>query len=472
MIYNRLTAVAFAALLYTGAMAHLSGINVSNPDMVRDTDKMNVSMDITFDSLKVKSTGAVVIMPLIVNGADTLHLPTIGIYGRTSWYTSRRNDRMPLGGVDGDLLRYNKNLEPIHYSQTVDYADWMNGSELVVQQASYGCAGCDDGVAEVTDLARYKKVEYEPVLMYEAVVAGGVKTRELNGRAFVDFPVNLVEIFPEYRNNTVELAKIIATIDSVRNDEDITVNRITIKGYASPESPYSNNTRLAMGRTAALKKYVNTLYHFDDNFILTDFEPEDWEGLREFVESSNLEHRTEILALIDDTTLQPDPKEALIKKTYPEEYKFLLMTIYPALRHSDYTINYTIRSFTDPVEIREIIKTQPQKLSLDEFYVAIQGLEPGTDEYNQIFETAVRMYPDVPAANLNAANAAIQRGDYVSAERYLLRAGNTPRATYARGVLAGMTGDLKTAQRLIEQAVAEGLEVDQAVLDNIRAANM
>ena len=88
--------------------------------------------------------------------------------------------------------------------------------------------------------------------------------------------------------------------------------------------------------------------------IVTEYEPEDWKGLRQYVEKSNLVHRSEILGMID-SRLDPDAKEAKIKRTYPEEYRFLLQNCYPALRHTDYRIDYTIRSFSDSVSMSFIL---------------------------------------------------------------------------------------------------------------------
>lgn len=444
-------------------------VSVSNATLSRNGELMTATMDLSLADLKVKSAGAAVIQPMIVNGKDTLRLPTVDIYGRTSWYTAERNNRMPLGVNPVRTMRYSRNMGTIQYNESVDYQPWMNGSELVVEQIAYGCAGCNQGEVEMAELARYKNVVYEPTLIYEAVVADAVKTRQLSGRAFIDFPVNRIEIYPDYRSNTIELAKIIGTIDSVRNDRDITVTSISIKGFASPEGPYNNNIRLAKGRTEALKNYVQSLYRFAPGFIKTSYEPEDWEGLREYVVNSAIENRAGILSIID-SNMAPDPKNTMLQQTYPVQYQYLYTNVYPALRHSDYTIEYTIRTFSDPVEIREILRTAPQKLSLGEIYLAVQGLEPGSEEYNEIFETAVRMYPNEPAASLNAANAALQRRDTVSAERYLRKAGDSPQAIYARGVLAAMNGDFKTGIALIEQAVGQGLKVDQSVLDHIREA--
>ena len=445
------------------------GIRISDTKFMRNGTAMNVDMAIAFPNLVIKSTAATVLTPMIVNGPDTLKLPSVSIYGRTSWYMSNRNDRMPLGGNEGAVMMYERHIEPVAYSQRVRYEDWMNGAELIVERADYGCAGCSAG-RQVSELARYKSVTYVPTFIYKAAVAEVVKNRELSGRAYIDFPVNRTEIYPDYRRNSIELAKITGTIDSVRNDSDITVTSITIKGFASPEGKYDNNIRLARGRTETLKQYVQRLYHFAPGFIATDYEPEDWAGLREYVVNSTLPHRAELLAIIDDPTLDPDPKDWRMKLRYPEDYQYLLSTVYPGLRHSDYRIEYTIRTFSDPVEIRELLRTQPQKLSLNEVYLAVQGLEPGSDEYNEVFETAVRLFPNDETANLNAANAAMQRGDLTSAGRYLEHAGESGEATYARGVYAALNKDFAQGIELIERAMREGVSYDREILEHIREA--
>ena len=464
-------ALCFFSVFPASADGGREGVRIVEPAMNRSGSAMTVSMGIEFPGLKLRSTEAMALIPMVVNGPDTLRLPAVEVYGRTSWYMSLRNDRMPLSGEKPRVaLRFEDRLAPETYSQRIPYADWMNGSELIVQRVDYGCLGCQTG-RQVSELARYKSVDYRPAFIYKAPVAEAVKTRELSGRAYIDFPVNRTEIHPDYRRNREELAKIIGTIDSVKNDQDISVTSIMIKGYASPEGRYDNNTRLAKERTETLSRYVQQLYHFAPGFIATDYEPEDWAGLREYVETSGaLDHRSEILALIDDSALDPDIKEKRIQARYGKDYLFLLHNVFPALRHSDYHIEYTIREFSDPAEIREVLRTAPQKLSLNEIYLAAQGLEPGSDDYNEVFETAVRMFPSEPVASLNAANASMQRGDLVGAARYLDRAGDSPEATYARGVYAALNKDFAKAVELMEKAVRDGLRDDQGILDHVREA--
>ena len=109
-------------------------------------------------------------------------------------------------------------------------------------------------------------------------------------------------------------------------------------------------------------------------------------------------------------------------------------------------INYNVRKYTSLEEILAVLRTAPQKLSPEEFYRAAQSMEEGSEEYNEVFETAVRMYPDNKVANLNAANSAMRRGEYARAARYLSKAGAGADVEYAHGVLAALQKDYALAE--------------------------
>ena len=379
-------------------------------------------------------------------------LPAVVVAGHNRYYQDIRHDLPAKEGVA--LYRQSKSLTSVPYKVDVPYARWMNGADLVLRVDYKGCCGAE--IDPPTEYIPVRNISFEPrrfqpTFNWIAPQAEAVKQRELRGQAFIDFPVNQTVIYPDYRRNTEELAKIRATIDSVHNDKDVTINALSIKGFASPEGPWDNNVRLAKGRTAALKAYVEQLYHFSPDFIKTSYDPEDWGGLRAYVEGSSLDNRQAILKIID-SNMEPDPKNSKIQKDFPEQYSFLLANVYPALRHSDYRIEYTIRSYSDPNEILSIARTRPQNLSLQEFFLAAKSLEPGSDEYNDLFETAVRMYPSSEVANLNAANVALGRKDLDSAARYLDKAGDTPEATYARGVLEALKGNYDAARSYFQQA--------------------
>lgn len=448
----------------------VDGVTVDNLSITRNGRYMTVDMLLDMSKLKVDGNRAVLLTPRIVNGNDSIDLPAVGVYGRRRYYTYIRNGESMLSGADEKTFKASKKPDTLPYRADVDYENWMDGAMLTLEREEYGC--CNTMLGEqYAMLGRYdapaEAMAFFPELVYVQPKAEMTKSRALEGSAFIDFPVNRTEIHPDYRRNTVELGKIQATIDSVRNDRDVTITQVWLKGFASPESPYSHNRDLAIGRTAALKNYIQQLYKFGDGIIATDYEPEDWAGLRRFVEQNNINHKAEILALIDSDR-EPDNKEWKIKSTYPEEYRFMLQNYYPALRHTDYRIAYNIRGYNDVDEIKRILATSPQKLSLNEFYLVAQEYEPGTDEFTDVFETAVRMFPTDETANLNAANAAIRRDDFAAAERYLAKAGDSAEADYARGSLAIRKGDLDTARAWLGKAKAKGLTQAETTLNELK----
>ena len=79
------------------------------------------------------------------------------------------------------------------------------------------------------------------------------------------------------------------------------------------------------------------------------------------------------------------------------------------------------------------------------------------DERKEVMQTAARLYPDSPAANLNAANIALEANQLAEAKALLYNAGDLPASQYARGVLAAKLGDFTTARRFFEVAAQKGI---------------
>ena len=431
------------------------GVSIKSFNINREGKYLTVKMNLDLNKLDVDANRAVLLTPRLVNGTDSLDLPAVGIYGRRRYYYYVRNGIGSISGESETIYRASSKPDSVAYNNLAEYEKWMDGATLKFHRSDWGC--CHEIVAEYEGILGRHREAFFPELIFVQPKAEIMKSRSLSGSAYIDFPVDQTVIYPDYRRNTTELGKIQATIDSVRNDKDVTITSVWLKGFASPESPYKHNTELAIGRTAALKKHIGQLYHFADSIIQTDYEPEDWAGLRRYVEQSNINYRAEILALID-SDMEPDAKEAKIKRTYPDEYRFMLQNFYPALRHTDYRIDYNIRKFNKVEEIKRIMAEQPQKLSLNEFYLVAGKYEPGTDEFTDVFETAVRMFPNDEIANLNAANATIRRDDFATARRYLDKTGDSAEAVYARGALAIREKDYDTARRYLGKAKEMGLE--------------
>lgn len=463
--------ISIIIMLAASAAAHsqndgLSGIKADNVNLARNGRYMAVHMDMDMSDLDIRHDRAMVITPKICNGDSLVVLNSVGVYSYNRWYYYKRNGEFMITGPAEKSFMKKDAPDVMEYEAVVPYRPWMDGAHLTLTLEEYGCCSRIFSTA-TSSLLRYDG-PYRPEFLYVSPAAEAVKVRNISGTAYIDFPVSETQIHPEYRNNILELGKITSGIDSIREDDDVTILSMSIKGYASPESSYENNTKLAKERTEALKAYVCQLYPFPEESIHTSFEPEDWAGLRKYVASSVIPNKDAILAIIDGP-LEPDAKEWKIKSTYKTEYRHLLDHCYPALRHTDYVIEYSVRSYSDPAEIAELVRTKPQNLSLNEFYLYAQALEVGSPEFIEVFETAVRMYPEDEAANLNAANTAMGRGDMKNALRYLDKAGDSMEAVYARGVYEFIQKNYAEALPLLEKSLAAGITKAREPIEKINS---
>ena len=315
-------------------------------------------------------------------------------------------------------------------------------------------------------IVRLNKLKECPPLMLVAPDPENTKVRKIQGHAFLDFPVNETVIYPDYRKNPEELERIYKSVDSAMFDMSVSITRISLHGYASPESPYSNNTRLAKGRTEALKSLLIRKYNFDSQVFKTDYTPEDWDNLRGFLIDTNprrvkgdfwydnknfvetpempdyvSNNRNELLRIIG-RNMDPDAKNEMLKTVAGgEPYRWLLEHVYPGLRHTDYIIEYKIRAFS--VEKgRKLIYTHPEGLSLEEMYKVATSYKEGSDEWLDALMIAVEQYPDDETANLNAAIGCVMTGRLVDAKKYLQKAGHNRHAKYVGNVVQAMEGSV------------------------------
>lgn len=402
----------------------------------KKSDSLKVAFRLHLDSLQLKSEQQLVFTPLIA-GEDTIALNPIIINGKNQNIRYLRKSSKLKNSQAVVVRRRNDTEQQVLFSQTLPYRKWMKAFNLSMTEDLCGCGNLMD-----QDTTLMANIQPRPRICRDHYVkpkAEAIKVRAEKGEAYLSFKLNKSDILADFRENATELRKITSTIDLVKNDKDVSITNIDIHGYASPDGPYDNNVRLANNRAAALRNYVCNLYTIDKKLFTYHATPEDWEGFKKKVEASHLADKSAILA-VANSSLAPDAKDQKIKKLYPASYRYIMSEIYPRLRHSDYTVTYTVRPF-DIEEAKVILKTKPQQLSLQEMYLVAQTYEPGSPEFNEVFDIAVRLFPDDETANLNAACTDLQKGDLVTAEKHLAKAGNSKEAERIRKIYGEMKAE-------------------------------
>ena len=424
-----------------------------------ENERVDVAFKLNLSNLKLKAEQQLILTPMLAADGDTTALQPVIINGRSQQIRMMRASKRAKKYAEGKepivVLRKNGTEQSISYSQTIMRKQPLESDvlQLFAAQDLCGCGDLQD--QDRTLLANIDNLDaWMPAIAFVKPAAEARKQRAEKGEAYLSFRVNKTDIVVDLFDNTRELAKITKTIDLVRDDKNVEITGINIHGFASPDGPYANNERLARERAASLKNYVSHLYTIDNKLFSSNSTPEDWNGFRHKVQQSQLANKEEILK-IANSNLAPNDKDKRIRQLYPQDYAVIMSDIYPRLRHSDYTVSYTVRPFSVE-EAKQILKTRPQQLSLQEMYLVAQTMEEGSAEFNEVFDIAVRMFPNDPTANLNAACADLQRRDVTSAEKHLLKAGNSAEALNARGALAVMKKDYALARQLFADAATAG----------------
>lgn len=427
-----------------------------------------ITLKADISSMEVSRNQSLVCTPLVESGDSVRALTPIVINGKVRHILYERMERD--GKEELEIRRYNDTEQQVDYLARTPYADWMEKADVTMVMDDCGCGwkALSQNKSPLFALNFAEPVVIAPMLVYVAPAPEEVKARHLDGSAYLDFPVNQITIYPDYRNNSVELRKIQQTVEAVKNDPYATITSLSIKGYASPEGTYKGNAYLAENRAKALLNYVKEHYDLSGVELSVDFEPEDWEGLEAAVEEGSLPDKEELLAIIRaDEPADWDAREWKLKALNGgTSYKILLRDVYPALRHSDYRVNYNIRNFSVD-EAKQIIQSDPSKLSLNEMFLVAETYETGSEPFNEVFEVAVRMYPDDPVSNLNAAISAVNTRQLDKAKRYLAKANDCPEKQLAEASILMLEDKLAEAKTLLEKLRHEPSVAAQAE-ENIR----
>lgn len=432
----------------------ISGLNLNTQHSLRLTPKL-VSND---------HSKSVDFASLIINGNKRDK-----VLNRT---TNSKKKELYGDNIYDVIRRKNKSNQQVYYSFSIPAENWMQSANLVIEEEVTGCANCGIAQNDLKLLTLTPPAMPNFQLMY-LVPEAEVKTRNEQHTATLNFKIDQSELLYNYRNNAEVLTAAKEIINEVKSNQDIEITQFDIVGYASPEASIQHNLRLSQNRANAFAQYITNVLEIDRSLLKVSGEGEDWQLLRTKIEQSFLEKKNELLTIIDEVP-NPDSRDAAIKKLDGgATYSTLLNQYYPQLRRIEYTIAYIVRPF-DIEEIKEIIKSNPKLLSLNEMFLLAKTYEPTSKEFKQVFDVAMHIYPTSSIAIINSAAADIEAENYNSAIEKLNRLKDNPKAWNNLGVAYARLGDLekagvyfsKAAESKIQQAISNDEQLKLFIEDN------
>lgn len=329
------------------------GIDASDITVRVTESAVRLEMTVRIDPNAVSKCQSAAVLPTLAlsDGSRSVNLPYILVNGRKAKRIYERRSKSGYAELAENPPAEVVNLDrkfpgvTLYYQAEIPAADWHGRASLKLGVMIFSCAGECQYYAMETTAAMI--VPPPRVIVQEIVpppVPVEVKTELLvKGCADLDFRPDSYEIDGGYGRNAEELAAICRALDVVKNNPDAAITELSIVGYASPEDRYSKNEKLAYNRALSLAKYLQPIYGVPVRNSTVGSVAEDWDGLSELVEASDIPSKECVLEIIN-SGLHPDAKEAKLRRLAGgRPWKIMIDTMFPKLRRVEYKVSYTVK---------------------------------------------------------------------------------------------------------------------------------
>lgn len=370
---------------------------------------------------KIRSDERLTITPVLCGGNNRMPLTPIVLSGRNRSIADQRNNVLPQG------VRTKGNRH-IQYNVSVPYESWMGEVSLVAEGKVENC--CQERQLATQTILANKTIRYEVVLPeqeavvpepsplekfdnettflapmkeYEAVKGNFDKLRA-EGALVVMFRQGDMTIDPSLGNNARSLAQVRKAFELIEQDSNASLGRILFAGTASPEGSANLNDRLARERARALQNFLQKESRAAIDQVESIAVGEDWVGLRKMVEASDMQHKAEVLDIINNVPVVQGRETKIMELHSGRPYRYMQEHFFPKLRSAGY-----IRIFYDAKPSADLAKTNE----------AI-GLY-NKKEYRNVIERLEGVTPTAVTENISGM-CYMMLGEYDKAEKSLTNA--------------------------------------------------
>ncbi len=443
--------------------------------------ELNLSFDLVLDSFQMKSNNYLILTPVVKsnNSNDSITLEPVIVMGKRKAKVLNRaaklSGQFPVEAEEVIAIRRkNKTEQSYAYQTTHPLEKWMYNASMEIHTEMKGCANCDEPfpAGDVVGEADDALANNQPILVSERILTPPiyhptytlsyiepepepVKTRSDRHTASFNYVVNRFELLRNFGNNASEFDRVDDVIEDIVTNPDYEITEFWISGYASPEGNYNANRTLAQNRANSFANYIMNKYKVKRHLFVVEGYGEDWEGLQKAVEASDLEYRDAILNIIATVPNHDARDQRIISLDNGATYRKILAELYPPLRRTEYAIAYNVRGF-NVEEAKEVIKRDPELLSLNEMYLVAHAYEYKSEEFNEVMAISAKLYPESEVAILNSAAVLIESGNYDEAIAQMEKISKKDNMWNNLGVAYAKLGNANRARELFRLATLQG----------------
>ena len=258
-----------------------------------------------------------------------------------------------------------------------------------------------------------------------------------------------------------DVVDLVTWITEALKNNKITINSIGLNGYASPDGEEDKNTALSLERSKMARKSFMDLLLKAKITSLKDSSTyqlvglgEDFEGFQKQLSSTKSISEGDKDLILRVIQMSNDPAERekqmiTLGKTWTELEK----EVFPMIRRSEITINYTEVGWTDS-ELLSASSSNPASLTVEELLFTSEKLVSDLNEKARIYQVAASTYPSDYRVHNNLGAIKYTQNKLSEAKASLEKANNLMDNGMSKNNLAGVamsSGDRETVKKLLAQ---------------------
>ena len=363
------------SLLFTSAElraqsgSHRPIYNLVNIQTVGDS--VDVSFTLFVPKKALKRNYTMTIRPLLSDGVYQQTLPLVKVTTRYSSLLERKHSLFnkkttPIYCASYSMMRG----DSLNYRHRLAYSSWMSkGVSLINRTTLKGCCGqvekpavallenialiqthSDHHLASVSQAADSTNNSTAVATLTNTTnnadsvtsISANKQTETLitANPLSIQFNLGSSKIDTIQQNNFETLQSLRQPILNATLSPNAVLEKVVIIGSASIEGNSRNNMKLSQQRAESLRQYIIRFSTIDSTRLALEYQGEDWIGLYELIQKSDMKHKKELLHIIDNEP-NLDRREYQVKKLRQgAPYRYIQKYFFPLSRKAGYILFY------------------------------------------------------------------------------------------------------------------------------------
>lgn len=258
-----------------------------------------------------------------------------------------------------------------------------------------------------------------------------------------------------------DILDLVIWLTTAQANSKITINSIDVKGYASPDGEETKNGTLSKERSLMARKAFTDLMSKAKMMMYADTTMysiaglgEDFVGFQDQLAMTTTISESDKALFLRIIQMSADPAEREKQMiTLGKSWKELEKDVFPMIRRSVITVNYTEKGWTD-AELVSAASTNPSVLNVEEMLFTAGKLTNDISEKALIYQAAAAAFPSDYRTHNNLGAVKYMQNKVSEAKVSLEKANNLMDNGMSKNNLAGVAmsnGDRVTAKKLLGQ---------------------